>query len=1083
MPPSHPHAQPGLPPSARPPTHLPGWDDPELRPLYPHDAAPGQPRIFSDTGPGSDAHHALVDTYLDGDHDAGDPFYASELHEPQYLSAADASDPLASMSNAYSDESIHVPLHDKRDSVGRLSYPDIHTEFGMHRPSASMIDVDADEPGSQRGWAERQQPPSHGHMRQVELKGGNWIVDYPVPSPVANAVEAEYREQGQPKEFTHLRYSAVTCDPDEFTRENGWGLRTSTDYGRDTDLLITLTYYNEDRKLLTRTLFGVMQNIRDICKNRWSKYWRQGAEDGRPAWQRIVVAIVYDGIDPCDKETLDVLATMGVYQDGIMKRKVDDAETVAHLFEYTTQVAVDSTPKLVQPVAGRDSNLVPVQTIFCLKQKNSKKINSHRWVFNALGSLLQPEVVVLIDVGTKPGNRSIYYLWEAFYNNPHLGGACGEIHAMTGHGLKLLNPLVAAQNFEYKISNILDKPLESMFGYVSVLPGAFSAYRYRAICGRPLEQYFHGDHTMSERLGRKGIDQMNIFRKNMFLAEDRILCFELVAKAGDKWVLSYVKPSKAETDVPEKTAELISQRRRWLNGSFAASIYSLVHFYRFYRSRHNVLRMIGFHIQAFYNLCQLILSWFALANLWLTFAIIIQYLPKVLLRGYGDVWLIVFHWVNLVLMWVYGFILALQFIYALGNRPKAERVAYALSLVVFGLLGTYVLTISLWLTVKSLLSLRSKNESYTEIIFSNTTAVLIASLAAMFGIYLIASILYADPWHMLTSSLQYFWLAPSFVNVINVYAFCNLHDVSWGTKGSDKVDALPTVDIAKRRSTNAVVEELAYDQDDLDERFQGVVNRAIKPYRHERTVDRPTPDDSNRTFRTRLVAFWLLTNAVLVAVIMNLYEYKPKEKIDEEVSQGQKNQQTYFKVILWSTFAVRGTTDADGFLPLPRILCILAQASDDALVHEVIVYIIKYRAARHSHGRNEEHVRSSRLILDERQGRRDRDGAAQYASHFVWHGLEGHADDRTCIYRVLARIPWRGHSGAAEALPRRFGRRGRVPSTQAAWPFSKRCLASDQVYSPHRPRREWTYPLRYSCPGGGAGLRLVPEQPGQPASS
>lgn len=54
-----------------------------------------------------------------------------------------------------------------------------------------------------------------------------------------------------------------------------------------------------------------------------------------------------------------------------------------------------------------------------------------------------------------------------------------------------------------------------------------------------------------------------------------ILCFELVAKKGEKWVLQYVKPSKAETDVPEQAAELISQRRRWLNGSFAASVVSI----------------------------------------------------------------------------------------------------------------------------------------------------------------------------------------------------------------------------------------------------------------------------------------------------------------------------------------------------------------------------------------------------------------------------------------------------------------------------------------------------------------------------
>lgn len=130
--------------------------------------------------------------------------------------------------------------------------------------------------------------------------------------------------------------------------------------------------------------------------------------------------------------------------------------------------------------------------------------------------------------------------------------------------------------------------------------------------GRPLEQYFHGDHTLSARFGKKGIDGMNIFKKNMFLAEDRILCFELVAKAGSKWHLTYVRASKAETDVPEGAAEFISQRRRWLNGSFAAGIYSLMHFGRMYSSSHNIVRMFFLHLQLIYNIFATFMSWFSI---------------------------------------------------------------------------------------------------------------------------------------------------------------------------------------------------------------------------------------------------------------------------------------------------------------------------------------------------------------------------------------------------------------------------------------------------------------------------------------
>jgi len=38
---------------------------------------------------------------------------------------------------------------------------------------------------------------------------------------------------------------------------------------------------------------------------------------------------------------------------------------------------------------------------------------------------------------------------------------------------------------------------------------------------------------------------------------------------------------------------------------------------------------------------------------------------------------------------------------------------------------------------------------------------------------------------MLTSFIQYLLLLPSYVNILLIYAFCNLHDVRWGTKGDN----------------------------------------------------------------------------------------------------------------------------------------------------------------------------------------------------------------------------------------------------------------------------------------------------------
>lgn len=737
-------------------------------------------------------------------------------------------------------------------------------------------------------WADRQHWQIHGldrgtgtikrrHTRKIGLvKGSVLSANYPVPSAIHNALQPQWQQHTN-EEFSKLRYTAATCDANNFTLQNGYDLRQRM-YNRHTELLVAITYYNEDKVLLARTLHGVMQNIREIVNLKSSSFWARGG----PAWQKIVICIIFDGIEKADPGALDVLATLGVYQDGILKKDVDGKETVAHVFEFTTQLSVTPNQQLIRPTpdASDTHNLPPAQIIFCLKQRNSKKINSHRWLFNAFGRILNPEVSVLIDAGTKPSPRSLLALWEAFHNDKNLGGACGEIHAMLGKGgRKLLNPLVAVQNFEYKISNVLDKPLESAFGYVTVLPGAFSAYRFRAILGRPLEQYFHGDHTLSKTLGKKGIDNMNIFKKNMFLAEDRILCFELVAKAGQKWHLGYVMAAKGETDVPEGAAEFLSQRRRWMNGSFAASLYSLMHFNRIYKAEHNMLRLFFFHVQLVYNIVQLLLSWFALASYYLTTFIIMDLVGTPVIMSqyhgwpFGDTATPV---VNTVVKYLYVIFLFVQFILALGNRPKASRYTYIASFMIFGLIQMYILILSFYLVYRALNTpLGDEFDTENAAAFfrsffggGGVAGVILLALITIYGLNYVASILYLDPWHMLHSFPQYLILASTYINILMVYAFNNWQDVSWGTKGSDVADTLPSAQVTKGGDKkDTFVEEIEQDQEDIDFQFARTVNRALAPFEEEEEVAKDDIEDSYKSFRTGLVVSWILSNLGLIMFV------------------------------------------------------------------------------------------------------------------------------------------------------------------------------------------------------------------------
>ncbi|KAF4598284.1 hypothetical protein EYR38_006680 [Pleurotus pulmonarius] len=671
--------------------------------------------------------------------------------------------------------------------------------------------------------------------KRVQLTNGNYVLSSDVPP----AMVMPFSSRGEP-EMTKTRYTAVTGDPDEFEKR-GFSLRQN-EMGRKTELFIVITMYN----VITPPSVVELMLMTSIVGRR-----RALLSDNARCDAEYLPSMYSQKFTNLGSRRLE--KGRSVYQDvGQMKNLVNGEEVTAHLFEYTTSFGLDSNIHFRYP----DKGIVPTQIIFCLKEKNQKKINSHRWFFNAFAPLLQPNVCVLLDVGTRPGNKSIYRLWKTFDLNSNVGGACGEIAVYKGkHWSLLANPLVAAQNFEYKISNILDKTTESMFGYISVLPGAFSAYRYIALQNDkrgvgPLASYFKG-----EVLHGRDTD---IFTSNMYLAEDRILCFELVAKANSNWVLRYVQGAIGETDVPDALPEFILQRRRWLNGSFFAATYSIAHLGQILRSGHSVGRKVSLMLEMMYNVINLTFSWFAIGNFYLFFVVLTSSLEDPSFNMPG------IQYFNLIVQFMMGSIVIACFLFAMGNKPQTSKMKYKLTSIFLAVLMVYLIFASIQCALKAAQQGGSAN------------SVMLFSVVITFGLYAASSLLAFDPWHVLTSSVQYFFMSPTYINILNVYAFSNLDDISWGTK-QDSADEIDLGAVVQNKDKQVEV-EIATAPNDISQIYEEALyalrNRSEPPPASKVPSG---PSDAEReqaakdyyaSVRTNVLLSWVLSNGLLLVCIL-----------------------------------------------------------------------------------------------------------------------------------------------------------------------------------------------------------------------
>lgn len=148
---------------------------------------------------------------------------------------------------------------------------------------------------------------------------------------------------------------------------------------------------------------------------------------------------------------------------------------------------------------------------------------------------------------------------------------------------------------------------------------------------------------------------------------------------------------------------------------------------------------------------------------------------------------------------------------------------------------------------------------------------------------------------MFTSFIQYLILTPTYINILNVYAFCNTHDITWGTKGDDKAEKLPSANL---KPGGKVDVNIPTDDGDLNHQYETEMRKFISkapPEKREFTASEKQ-EDYYKGFRSGVVIFWLICNFGLAAAVLSTGGLN---RLDTSTTSTQKSD-IYMAVVLWS---------------------------------------------------------------------------------------------------------------------------------------------------------------------------------------
>lgn len=312
-----------------------------------------------------------------------------------------------------------------------------------------------------------------------------------------------------------------------------------------------VTVYNEPDCSLRSTLHSVLLALRH-------SFFHQGADSARS-----IICILVDG-------RTQMHASLKGWLKGA-QLMLDAPRRHAGLDIHATSHHVDTLTRVIDPATAKPAAecMLKVDVILCIKNENRGKLESHSLFFREICTAVQPDYCYQIDAGTTVAEDAISRLIQRMEMSCDTGAIAPRV--LPAVPAATANFLLNWQFYDFALHESVYWPLESMTGFLSVVPGQTCVFRWRAL----KRSEARDDDPDPVQTYLRGLRTSRAVERVMFLAEDRIIGSEIVLAREQKWTLDYLPEAAATTDACTTYPDLFRQRRRWINSAAACRLWLL----------------------------------------------------------------------------------------------------------------------------------------------------------------------------------------------------------------------------------------------------------------------------------------------------------------------------------------------------------------------------------------------------------------------------------------------------------------------------------------------------------------------------